>query len=170
MLGVTGYCKKRQAKSRRDDAASIQRLWGTLIHNGKCGSTPAISSLPVALIKSSFQGFSMAEVCSSTLLSAGFGTATLAAILLAVIAAAADPENRVTFVPTAKPLAENIFSVASHSHSKARLDKRHPNMSAYGMLLMEPLNQRFYQWTPVADYDRGLLLLNLPQEATRLIG
>jgi len=128
-----------------------------LIHNGKCGPTPAIGSLPVALIKSSFQGFSMAEVCSSTLLSAGFGAATLIAILLAVIAAAADPENRVTFVPTAKPLAENIFRVASHSHSKARLDKRHPNMSAYGRLNMEPLDQRFYQWTPVADYDRGLL-------------
>ena len=37
-------------------------------------------------------------------------------------------------------------------------------------LVMEPLNQRFYQWTPVADYDRGLFLLDLPQEATRLIG
>ena len=67
----------------------------------------------------------MTEVCSPTLLAAGFGAATVAAILLAVIAAAADPENRVTFVPAAKPLAENIFRVVSHSHLKARLDKRH---------------------------------------------
>jgi len=170
MLGAAGYGKKRQANSRRDDAASIQRLWGTLIHNGKCGPTPAIGSLPVALIKSSFQSFSMAQVRSSTLLSAGFGAATLAAILLSVIAAAADPENCVTFVPTAKPLAENIFRAVFHSHPKARLDKRHPIMSAYGRLIMEPLNQRFYQWTPVADYDRGLFLLDLPQEATQLIG
>jgi hypothetical protein len=39
-----------------------------------------------------------------------------------MIAAAADPEDGVAFLPTAKPLPENIFSSVSHSHLKARLD------------------------------------------------
>jgi hypothetical protein len=45
--------------------------------------------------------------------------------LLAMITAAADPKYGVTFLPTAKPLTENIFSIGSHSHLKARLDNRH---------------------------------------------
>lgn len=109
---------------RRDDAASIQRLRGTLIHNGKCSTTPAVGSLPVSLIQSAFRGFSVAEVRSSMLLSAGFNAAMLAAILLAMITAAADPEDGITFFPAAKPLAENIFGIVSHSHLKARLDNQ----------------------------------------------
>lgn len=66
----------------------------------------------------------MTQVCRSTLLAARFGPATLAAILLAMIAAAADPEGGVAFLPAAKPLAESIFGVGSHSHLKARLDNR----------------------------------------------
>jgi len=115
----------RQAKYRRDDAASIPIVPGTLIHNGKCGATLAIGSLSVALIQPSFHSFSMTEVGCSTLLSTGFGAAVFAAILLAMIATATDPENGVTLLPAAKPLAQNIFSVVSHSHLKARLDRRH---------------------------------------------
>jgi hypothetical protein len=90
--------------------------------------------------------------------------------LLAVIATAADPKYGVTSSPAAKPLAESIFSIVSHSHRKARLDNRHrPCQLMHGYL--ENLSTRgCCQWTPVADHDRGLLLLNLPQETTRLKG
>ena len=67
----------------------------------------------------------MAEVCKSTLLAACFGPATLAAVLLAVITASTNPEDGITFLPAAKPLTKNIFSVGSHSHLKARLDNQH---------------------------------------------
>jgi hypothetical protein len=107
---------------RRDDGASIQRLPGTLIHNGKRCTTAAVGSLPVSLVQPAFRSFSVAEVRSSTLLSAGFSAAPLTAILLAMITAAADPEDGVTFFPAAKPLTENIFGIVSHSHLKARLD------------------------------------------------
>ena len=123
MLLAAIYGQSRRTKCWRDDAASIQMIEGTLIHNGKCGPTPAISPLPVALIQSSFRSSSMAEVCSSALCPAGFDAAMLAAILLATIAAAADPEDGVTLLPAANPLTQNIFGGMSHLHTKARLDK-----------------------------------------------
>ncbi len=43
-------------------------------------------------------------------------------------------------------------------------------MSAYARLLGTAQPRGFCHWTPVADHDRGLFLLNLPQEATRLLG
>ena len=155
---------------RRDDAASIQRLPGTLIHNGKCCTTPAIGSLPVSLVQPAFRSFSAAEVRSSTLLAAGFSAAPLAAILLAMITAAADPEDSVTFFPAAKPLTENIFGTVSHSHLKARLDNRQRSCQRMDGYLEGLSTERFCHWTPVGANDRGLFLLNLPQEATRLMG
>jgi hypothetical protein len=110
----------------------------------------------------------MAEVCSSTLLAACFGAAMLAAILLAMIAAAADPEDGVAFLPAAKPLTQNIFSVVSHAHPKARLDNRRRSCQLMDDCLANLSTERFCHWTPVADHDRGLLLLDLPQETTRL--
>jgi hypothetical protein len=55
---------------------------------------------------------------------------TLAAILLDMIATAADPEYGVTSAPAAKPLTENIFGGLSHLHPKAGLDRWPPIMSA----------------------------------------
>jgi hypothetical protein len=156
MLGATGYGKNRWAKSRRDDAASIQGFQGTLIHNGKCGPTPAICSLPVALIQSSFPSLSMAEVCSSTLLSAGFGAATLTAILLAVIAAAADPEDRVTLLPAANSLTENIFSGMSHLHPKARLDNGRRSCQLMDGYLENLSTERKLPMGLGRGHDRGL--------------
>jgi hypothetical protein len=54
MLFASIPAENQQRKYRRDDVASVQIFGGTLIHNGKCGTPLAISSLPVALIKSSF--------------------------------------------------------------------------------------------------------------------
>jgi hypothetical protein len=151
MLFASISGENHQRKYRRDDAASIQTLWGTLIHNGKCGTPPAIRSLSVALIKSSFQRFPVAEVCSSSLLTACFGSAMLAAVLLAMIAATAYPEYGVTSLPTAKPLAENIFRNVSHSHLKARLDNGCRACQRNGGCLENLSTERNCQWTPVAD-------------------
>jgi len=43
-------------------------------------------------------------------------------------------------------------------------------MSAYGRLFRRPLNREVLPLDPGRGYDRGLFLLNLPQEATRLMG
>ncbi len=161
---------KWRTEYRRDDAASLETLRGTLIHNGKCSPTPAIGSLSVALVQSSFRSFTMAEVCRSTLLAACFSPAMFAAILLAMIATAADPEDGVTFLPTAKPLTQNVFRVGSHSHLKARLDNRQRSCQRMNGYLDGLSTERFCHWTPIAANGRGLFLLNLPQEATRLMG
>jgi hypothetical protein len=170
MLFAAVSGENRQAKYRRDDAASIQILWGTLIHNGKRCPPPAIGSLPVALIQLSFQSLSVAEVRSSTLLTAGFGAAMLTAILLAMIAAAADPEDGVTFLPAANPLTENIFGIVSHSHLKARLDNQHRSCQFMDGYLWNLSTKRKMPMDPGRGHDRGLLLLYLPQETTRLQG
>ena len=108
--------EKRRTESGRDDAARLETLRGTLIHNGKCGAASAVGSLSVALIQFPFRSFSVAQVCGSTLRPAAFYAAPFAAILLAMIAMAANPEDGITFMPAAKPLTENIFGVGSHSH------------------------------------------------------
>ena len=162
--------EKRRTESRRDDAARLETPRGTLIHNGKCSATPAVSPLSVALIQFPFRSFSVAQVCGSTLRPAGFYAAPFAAILLAMIAMAANPEDGVTFMPAAKPLTENIFGVGSHSHLKARLDNRQRSCQRMDGYLKNLSTERFCHWTPIAANDRGLFLLNLPQEATRLMG
>ena len=117
-------------KCRRDDAARGENARGTLIHNGNCSQPLAIRSLAVSLIKSSFGRVSMTTVGCSTLLSTSFAAAIVAAVLLTMVAPAADPEKGIAFAPTANPLAQNIFSGLSHLHPKARLDKWPPIMSA----------------------------------------
>jgi hypothetical protein len=94
----------------------------------------------------------MTMVGSSTLLPTRFGAAIVAAILLAMVAAATDPENGIAFMPTAKPLAENIFSNPSHSHLKARLDNGCRSCQLNGEYLGYLSTERYTcQWTPVAD-------------------
>lgn len=93
----------------------------------------------------------MADVRSSTLLTDRFAPATVAAILLATITTAADPEDGVAFLPAAKPLTENIFRIASHSHLKVRLDNRHGSCQLMNGYLENLSTERFCQWTPVAD-------------------
>jgi len=95
----------------------------------------------------------MAKVCSSTLLAACFDPAMLAAILLAMIAAAADPEDGVAFLPATKPLTENILGVGSHSHLKARLDNRQRSCQLmHGYL--EASQPRGFATGPGRCYDR----------------
>jgi hypothetical protein len=143
MLFAAASGENRHTKYRRDDAASIQMLRGTLIHN---------------------------EKCSSTLLTASFGAAMLTAILLAMIAAAADPEDGVTFLPAANPLTENIFGIVSHSHLKARLDNQHRSCQFMDGYLWNLSTKRKMPMDPGRGHGRGLLLLYLPQETTRLQG
>jgi hypothetical protein len=159
--------ENQQRKYWRDDVASVQILEGTLIHNGKRCAPSAIRSLSVALIQSSFQSFSVAEVCGPTLLAAGFGAAMLTAILLAMIAVTADPEYGVTFLPAAKPLTENIFSSVSHSHLRVRLDNGCRSCQLNDGCLENLSTERKLPMDPGRGHDRGLRLLNLPQETTR---
>jgi hypothetical protein len=97
-----------------------------LIHNGKYSFSPPfpVFSLAVSLIQPPFRSFPMTEICRSTLLPARFVAAALVAVLLTAIAARADAKQPATFSPTANSLTENNFSRVSHSHPKARLDKR----------------------------------------------
>ena len=94
----------------------------------------------------------MTMVGSSTLLPTRFSAAIVAAILLAMVAATTDPENGIAFMPTAKPLAENIFSKPSHPHLKARLDNGCRSCQLNGGYLAYLSTERYTcQWTPVAD-------------------
>ena len=108
--------------NRRDDLARGRTSGGTLIHNGTFYQSQAICSLAVPLIQSCFQGFSVTEVGCAELFPAGFLSATVAAVTMTAVAAAADPEYGPAFAPTTNPLSENIFAGLSHSHPKARLD------------------------------------------------
>jgi hypothetical protein len=64
----------------------------------------------------------MSEVSCTPLFPERFLSATVTAVAMATIAAAADPEDCAAFAPSAKSLSQNIFGRLSHSHPKARLD------------------------------------------------
>ena len=72
----------------------------------------------------------MTEVRSSTLLSPCFAPARVAAILLAAIAATADPEYRAALLPPAKPLTKNIFSRVVSFSPKGETGQQLPNVAA----------------------------------------
>lgn len=148
---------KRCKDHRRDDIGSQRLLGGTLIHNGNCCQSFSVGSLAVPLVKPSFQSLAVTKVCCSTLFAACFAAAMVTAVLLATITAAANPKYRPTTAPSAKPLTKNGFRSVFHSHPKARLDNGRgscqPNNGRLNNLSLE----RCCQWTPVAEYDRGLL-------------
>jgi hypothetical protein len=81
----------------------------------------------------------------------------VAAVLLAPIAAAADPKYRPATTPSAKPLTQNIFSGVSHPHPKVRLDNGCFSCQLIVGFKDNLSHERFCQWTPVAEHDRGLL-------------
>jgi len=64
----------------------------------------------------------MSKVSCSPLFPPRFLSATLTAVAMTTIMAAADPEDRTAFAPSAKSLSQNIFRRLSHPHPKARLD------------------------------------------------
>jgi hypothetical protein len=99
----------------------------------------------------------VAEVCSAALCSAGFDAAMLAAILLAMVAAAAYPEDSVTLLPAANPLTENIFSGMSHLHPKARLDNGRRSCQLMDGYLENLSTERKLPMGLGRGYDRGLL-------------
>jgi hypothetical protein len=88
--------------------------------------------------------------------------------LLAAIAATADPKYRGT--PTANLLTENNFSRVSHSHLKARLDNGCESWQLSAGYLENLSTERKLPMDPGRGHDRGLRLLNLPQETTPLQG
>ena len=141
----------RREKHRRDDIASGRFMGGTLIHNGNCRQPLSIGFLAVPLIKPSFRSLPVTKVCSSTLLPARFVAAMVAAILLAAIAATADPKYRTAPLPPAKPLTENIFSRVSHSHPKARLDNGCRSWQLSFGCVDNLSHERCCQRTPVDD-------------------
>jgi hypothetical protein len=116
------FSGNRRMQCRRRDDVGRWGGSGTLIHNGNCSPSQAISLLSVSLIKSCFESFSITEVCCALLFPAGFLTTLIAAVLMAPIASAANAKQRHAFVPSANSLAQNIFNDASHLHPKGRLD------------------------------------------------
>ena len=141
----------RRKRHRRDDIASTRFIGGTLIHNINCGQPLSIGFLAIPLVKSSFQSLPVTKVCRSTSLPARFAAAMAAAILLAAIAMAADPEYRSTPAPPTKPLTQNLFSNLSHSHPMARLDKGCRSCQLNDGCLDNLSLERCCQWTPVED-------------------
>jgi len=141
----------RREKHRREDIASRRFVGGTLIHNGNCCQPSPIGPLAIPLIKSPFWSLPMTKVRSSTLLPARFAAAMVAAILLAAIAATADPKYRATPLRPAKPLTENIFSRVSHSRPKARLDNGCRSWQLNAGCVDNLSHERCCQWTPVED-------------------
>lgn len=107
---------------RRRNVASATPWGGTLIHNGNFGESLTVGSLAVSLVESSFGSFTVAQVGSSALLSAGLNAAIVAAVAMSPVALAANPEKGPTFMPPAKPLTQNIFHGRNHPRPKARLD------------------------------------------------
>jgi hypothetical protein len=108
--------------NRSDDLARGKASRGTLIHNGTFYLAQTIGALAITLIQSCLGRLSITAVGCPVLFTARFLPATVAAIPMPTIAAAADPEYGTAFRPPANPLSENIFARLSHSHPKARLD------------------------------------------------
>lgn len=145
------FSGNRQARCRRGDLACGRFLGGTLIHNGNCSQPDPIGPLTITLIQSAFGAVAMTTVGRSALLPSGFVAAPLAAILLAPITTAAEPEHRATLRPPAKPLTEKIFSCVSHAHPKARLDSNCRSWQPKGGYVKNLSHERYCQWTPVED-------------------
>ncbi len=112
----------RSRMNRVDDLARGKASGGTLIHNGTFCLTQTIGSLAISLIQSCLGRFYITEVGCPVLFPNSFLPATVTAVPMSTIAAAADPEYGTAFLPPTNPLSENIFAELSHSHPKARLD------------------------------------------------
>ena len=157
----------RRLRCRRRDDVGRCGGRGTLIHNGNCNPSLAISPLSVSLIKFCFESFSVTEVRCTPLFSARFLTALITAVLMAPIASTADAKQRPALAPSANSLAQNIFSGVSHSHPKVRLDNgRQSCQLSCGCIKSffskEVLPSGLGRWNRSRP-----LLLNLPNEITR---
>lgn len=141
----------RWVKRRREDFVRGRHDGGTLIHNGNCRQSSSIGLLTVPLVESPFRSSPMTQIRSSTLLPPCFATAMVAAILLAPVTPAADPEYGAAPLCPAKPLPESIFSRVSHSHPKARLDNGCRSWQLNGGSVDTLSIERYRQWTPVED-------------------
>jgi hypothetical protein len=151
------FSGERQIKCRHGDLASRTFLEGTLIHNGGCSQPAPISPLTIPLVQPPFWSLAMTTVRRSTLLPARFVAATVAAILMAPVTAAADPEYRAALRPPAKPLTEKIFSCVSHSRPKARLDNSSRSWQLNGGCVDNLSQREVLPMDPGRAHGRGLL-------------
>ena len=69
-----------------------------------------VDPLPVPVIEPAFRAFLVFFVRTTPLLPPGFSPASLAAIPVAPVTMAADPEHRATAGPPANPLTQELFA------------------------------------------------------------
>jgi hypothetical protein len=141
---------------RQGDIAFRRVIGGTLIRHVTCGQPLPVGPLTVPVIEPSFNAPLMTDVGGTSLLTAPFGTAEVAAILLSPITVAADPENDAATLCPAKPLTQNNFVCVGHSRPKARLDISGRSWQLKAICLCNLLSECCWQWASVAEYGRGL--------------
>jgi hypothetical protein len=136
---------------RQGDIAFRRAVGGTLIRHAGCGQPLPVGTLTVPVIELSFKAPLMTEVCGALLLTAPFGAAAVAAILLSPVAGAANPERNAATISTAKPQTQNNFACMRHPRPKARLDISFRSWQLRAICLCNLLNAGCWQRALAAD-------------------
>jgi hypothetical protein len=89
---------------------------GTLIRHATLGTTPAIGTLPIAMVQPSPKRLLVSAIRLAVLLPSGLAPASRAAVALSPIAVGAKVEDRTTAGGAAEPLSENNFASDCHGY------------------------------------------------------